>query len=157
MNGFDGVRVKVADFAPIDGKGDVVRSPLHLVDVPVIVWVEVVGIVMHLLLLLSIAVDDVGGEGVLGNRGHNLDIQLVPASRVEARTIPVSEEGGDCSLAVWCLHASDELAVGELFVSGDRSAPVAGLSNADHGEQRHSKSHVAFYLFNYYKFSLHIS
>ena len=61
-------RVIVADATNnlvINGPLDEVRSPSHLVDVPVILRVEIVTVVVALVLGLSIAVDHIHGERIL--------------------------------------------------------------------------------------------
>ena len=72
-------------------------------------------------------------ERVVLHRGHDLDVELVPLSWCEVRAIPVSEEGGDCSLLIGGLHARHELAVTELFVGRYGAAAEGGLGHADHG------------------------
>ena len=99
----------------INGPLDEIRSPSHLVDVPVILRVEIVTVVVALVLGLSITVDHIHGERILLHRGYNLDIKLIPASWIEVRTVPVGEERGNCTFLVWRLHTSDEFTIGELL------------------------------------------
>ena len=51
--------VKVARLSAVNGEGNVVGSPFHLVDVPFIVRVEMFLVFVLLLLLLSVSVDHV--------------------------------------------------------------------------------------------------
>ena len=77
------------------------------------------GILMRLILVVSVTVDHVHRERIVGNRRHNLDIKLVPLSWGEIGTVPVREEGGDGALFVWSLHTGHKLAVREFLVCGD--------------------------------------
>jgi hypothetical protein len=77
----------------VDGPGDVVGSPGHLVDVPLVLRVKRLLVVVGLSLCFAITVDHVHGEGVLLYRRYNLDIELVPAAWVEVGAVPVGEEG----------------------------------------------------------------
>lgn len=86
---------------------------------------------MRFVLVLAVTIDDVHREGVLGDRRYNLDVKLIPATRVEIGAVPVSEERADCALLVWCLHASDELAVCEFLIASDSTRfESRGLSYA---------------------------
>ena len=99
--------------------------------------VEAVGILVRLILVVSVTVDDVHREGIVGDRRHNLDIELVPLGWGEIRTVPVCEEGRDGSFFVWSLHTGHELAVGEFLVGGDGSTSEVKLSlggGADHSD-----------------------
>jgi len=93
LDSLGGVSSQMAHLVSIDGETDVIRGPFKLVDVPVVVRVEAVRVVVILELVVAVAVNHVRRERITLNRGHNLDIELVPATRVEPRTVPVSEEG----------------------------------------------------------------
>ena len=108
----------MADLMSINGPGNVVWGPGHLVSVPVGARLEIVGVVVRLQLVVAVSVDNVHAEWVAVNRGHNLDVELVPAPLVESWTIPVGEERRNCSLSVWGLHSRDEFSVCELLVGG---------------------------------------
>ena len=137
----------VAHFVAIDGPADVVRSPLHGVGVPLIVWVEVVGILVGLVLVHAITVDDVHGEGVVLNGGHNLNIQLVPLTRGEVGSIPVGEEGRNGAHLVGGLHSRNELAIGEVLEGRDGSAAELGcLGHAHHSHYCACKLHLFVFL-----------
>ena len=123
----------------VDGPGDVVWRPGHLVDVPLVLRVEAILVLVGLVLGLTVTVDDIHGEWILLNRGYDLDIKLVPAAWVEVWTVPVGEEGADSSFLVGCLHARDEFTVGELLVTCDSATFVAsGLSDLCEGDQSSS-------------------
>lgn len=109
----------VADFVAINGPANVVRGPLHGVGVPVVVGVELVGVLVRLLLVVAVAVDHVHAERVVLHRGHDLDIELVPLSGLKVGAIPVGEEGGHGSLLIGGLHAGHELTVREFLVTGN--------------------------------------
>ena len=81
-----------SDFMAIKTPGNVIWMPDHLIDMPIIKWVKVLHIVMGFQLLLSISVNGVHREWTIYNRRHNLNVHLVPASRVEVWSIPVREE-----------------------------------------------------------------
>ena len=54
----------VSQLASINSPADVLRGPFKLVSVPLVLRVEVIGVLMRLQLLVPIAVDHVHGEGV---------------------------------------------------------------------------------------------
>ena len=70
---------------------------------------------MRLTLVLTISIDHIHGEWVLSNGRDDLDVELVPAARVEVGTVPISEEGSNCALLIGRLHPGNELAVSELL------------------------------------------
>ena len=112
------VRIDATHLLVVNRVGNEIRRPLDLVNMPVILWVEALLIVMTLPLGVSIAIDHVHAEGVLLDRRHDLNVELVPPARVEVGPIPVSEERADCALLVWGLHARDEFTIGKLLKAG---------------------------------------
>ena len=125
---------EMADLLSINGEGDVFGRVLDFISVPVVMWVELMGVVVVLELVVTITVDHVGGEGVALNRGNNLDVDFVPTTRVEARAVPVGEEGSNGAFSVGCLHAGHELSVVEFLVGGDRATLKVGLGDSYHSE-----------------------
>ena len=71
---------------------DSIWSPGHLIDVPLILWIEATVIVMRLTFAVTVSVDNIHREWVSLNRWHDLNIELIPASWVEVWSIPVGEE-----------------------------------------------------------------
>ena len=143
--GFMAISRQVAHLFTIDGEGDVFRGPLHLICVPVVMWVESLRVIMVFLLLMAIAINQVCRQWIVFHRRHNFDVKLVPSSRVEARTVPVGEERRDCALLVWSLHSCDKFTVGELLVGGKRSTFKVCGSDADDRDQRQCKLHLRHY------------
>lgn len=86
------VLVKVSHLPAVYGKGYVFGCPFHLVDMPFIVWVEIVEVFMLLLLLLAVSVDHVCREWIILDRRHNLNVKLVPACRRKVRTVPIGKK-----------------------------------------------------------------
>ena len=121
--------LSLSDELVIDVPADVVGSPLNGVGEPVGLGVETGGVVM---VLSAIFPDNVHGEGVLGHRRYNFDIDLVPAMRPVLSC--VCEEGLNSSHLVRVLHLSDELSVLEPFLGSNLTRKVVGLSNASKGE-----------------------
>ena len=109
------VTLNTSHLLVVDGPGDELRCPGHLVDMPVVFRVETAHIVMALLFMMTVAIDDIERDRILFDRGDDLHIELVPATRVEIRSIPVSKEGRNCALLVRSLHTGDEFTVSELF------------------------------------------
>ena len=85
--------VNTSDLLVVDGPGDVVGSPSHLVNVPVVLGVKALLVLVRLVLGVAITIDYVHAEGVLLDRGHDFNIELIPATHIEVGTIPVGEEG----------------------------------------------------------------
>ena len=152
IDGFVLIEIHATHILAVIEEGDRVRRPLHLVGVPSSAWVCVVRlffiltvrspirmeIVVDVLVVLSlcvtIAVDDVCRYCATLNRGDDIHVDLVPATGVEVRAVPVCEEGGNSSLLVGRLHTGDELSVGEFLGRGDSSTFPIGLGNANDGE-----------------------
>ena len=111
-----GIRLSdAANLLVVNGPSNEFRSPRNLINVPLILRVEARLIVMRLTLVLTISIDHIHGEWVLSNRRDDLDVELVPAARVEVGTVPIGEEGSNCALLVGRLHPGNELAVSELL------------------------------------------
>ena len=125
--------IQMSNLSSIDSKRDVIWSPFHLVDVPVIVQVEVL-VRMILQLRVSITIDCVQRDGILLG-GNNIDINLIPAARIEAWAIPEGVEGSHGALLVRVLHLSHELPVSESLMRCNSSTLVVSLCNADHCNQ----------------------
>jgi hypothetical protein len=87
--------------------------------VPLVSGVKFAEVVVGLSLAVAITEDDVLREWVFGNRGNNLEIELVPSTCVEVWAVPVREEARNSSLLVGCLHACDEFTVGEFLRSSN--------------------------------------
>ena len=113
---FNSIGKHVAHLSTINREANVLRRPLELVRVPIVMRFEVGCVVMVLELVLAITVDDVQGEGVVLDGGHDLTVELIPASSEEVGAIPVRKERADCSFFVRCLHPGHELAVGEFLI-----------------------------------------
>ena len=90
--GFNAIGRQMAHLFTVDGEGDVVRGPLHLICVPVVTWIKLVRVIMVLLLLMAITVNQVCRHWIAFHRWYNFDVKLIPSSSVEARTVPVGEE-----------------------------------------------------------------
>ena len=111
-----GIRLSdAANLLVINRPSNEFRSPRNLINVPLILGVEARLIVMRLTLVLTISIDHIHGEWVLSNGRDDLDVELVPAARVEVGTVPIGEEGSNCALLVGRLHPGNELAVSELL------------------------------------------
>ena len=63
-----------SNLVAINAPSNEVRMPDHLVDVPVVEGIEVVGVVVRFVLLLSVTVDCVHGEWAVHDGRHNLNI-----------------------------------------------------------------------------------
>ena len=131
LDGIDIISSQVADFFAIDSEGDVVGGPLHLISVPILTWIKLVSVIVALLLLMTVTVDDIRREGVVLDGWHDFDIKLVPASSIEAGTVPVGKEGRNSALLIWRLHAGHEFTIRELLVGGERSTLEIGGGDAD--------------------------
>ena len=125
------LRVDMSNLVAINNPSNIVRRPLHFIGVPVVMWVELVPIVMRLNLIVPVAIYNIHGEGILFDRWHDLEIQLIPLKRIEVGPVPVCEEARHGALAIGRLHASHKLAVPELLVSGYRATSEVGLASRD--------------------------
>ena len=112
------VRVDATHLLVVNRVSNEIGRPLDLVNVPVVLWIEALLVVVTLPLSVSVAIDHVHAEGVLLDRRHNLNVELVPPARVEVGPIPVGEERADCALLVGGLHARDEFTIGKLLKAG---------------------------------------
>ena len=100
---------------------------------PFVTGVELVIVLVRLTLVLTVAVNDIHGERVVLNRGHDFDIQLIPLCWSEVRTIPVGKERRNSALLIGSLHPGYELAVCELFDGGNGSTAEGGrLCDSNH-------------------------
>ena len=121
----------MAHLLSVDGPGDVIRGPFHLISVPVFSWIKVLGVRLSFLLTMTVAVDHVCGERAILNRWHDFNIELVPSVSVEAGTVPICEEGLNCALAVWTLRTGHKFSISELLVGREGSTLEVGCSEAD--------------------------
>ncbi len=126
----------MSDLNSINDKSDISRCPFNLISVPVIERVEAMGVVMRLDLIFAVAVDHVHRKRVSLDRGHDLNVDLVPVLRGEVRPIEIGEERGNCASAVRGLHPRHELAIREVLVGRHRAgSEEVGLSDTHDREQ----------------------
>ena len=86
------ISVEITHHVTIQGESDIAGSPLDLVSMPVAAdCVMLAGIGVIFYLIVAIAVDSVGGEGISLRRNY-VQIDLVPTTWVETRPVPVGEE-----------------------------------------------------------------
>ena len=117
----------------------VVRGPLDGVSEPVAAGVEASGVVV---VLSTISPDDVHGERIVGDGGHNLDIDFVPAvGPVLGR---VGEEGLHSAHLVGVLHLCHELSVREPLLRAHLTREVVSLGDSN---ERNSASGVFLHLY----------
>eukprot|EP00353_Schmidingerella_taraikaensis_P003247 CAMPEP_0185576438 /NCGR_PEP_ID=MMETSP0434-20130131/7366_1 /TAXON_ID=626734 ORGANISM="Favella taraikaensis, Strain Fe Narragansett Bay" /NCGR_SAMPLE_ID=MMETSP0434 /ASSEMBLY_ACC=CAM_ASM_000379 /LENGTH=222 /DNA_ID=CAMNT_0028193645 /DNA_START=83 /DNA_END=752 /DNA_ORIENTATION=+ len=104
-----------AHFAAVDGPADVVGGPLDHIDMPVVGRVQTIHVGMGLSSPGTVAVDDVSADGVLHDRGHNLEVELIPLLRHPLGSVPVGEEGDARAWLVGSLDLGHELSVSKSF------------------------------------------
>ena len=92
--------------------------------------------------VVTVSIDGVDRQGTAFHRWDHVDIDLVPAARVEARSVPESVKRGYCALFARSLHPGLYLTVSEFLVGGHRARFKVGLGNADHGKHRDCKLHL---------------
>ena len=93
LDSLDTISREVADAVSVDRVRDILRGPLHGVDMPIVMGIEVQGVVVIFKFLMTIAIDDICGHRVVLDGWHNFHIKLIPTTWVEVRTVPVGEEG----------------------------------------------------------------
>ena len=112
----------------VDVPADVVRGPLDRVGEPIAARVEASRVVM---ILLAVLPDNVHGEGVLSDGGHDLHIDLVPA--VGPVLCGIGEERLNSTHLHGVLHLGNEFTVLEPLLRADLTGKVVGLSKAREG------------------------
>ena len=99
----------------IEGKGDFIRCPCELIDMPIPSWQGLLIIVLVLDTIVAITVAEVKAERCGFERWNNFHLNRVPLDVVPIWTCPLCEESSGGAFHVGCEHLSDEFAVKELL------------------------------------------